>query len=77
MGEAGPVSNLYELLLRFDPAGLHEAAKAWRALSSGAQSAENRHRNQVNGPLRNGNWEGRMRRRRSTPWAGTSRSWRS
>ncbi|MFD4661397.1 alpha/beta hydrolase [Kitasatospora sp. NPDC058444] len=52
------MSNLYELLLRFDPAGLHEAAKAWRALSNGAQSADSRHRSQVNGPLRNGNWEG-------------------
>ncbi|MEU1284533.1 alpha/beta hydrolase [Kitasatospora sp. NPDC005856] len=52
------MSNLYELLLRFDPTGLHEAAKAWRALSNGAQAADSRHRSQVNGPLRNGNWEG-------------------
>ncbi|MFD7591082.1 alpha/beta hydrolase [Kitasatospora sp. NPDC059811] len=50
--------NLYELLLRFDPTGLHDAAKAWRALSNGAQAADSRHRNQVNGPLRKGNWEG-------------------
>nr|BFD96271.1 hypothetical protein KitaXyl93_76310 [Kitasatospora sp. Xyl93] len=46
------------MLLRFDPTGLHEAAKAWRALSNGAQSADTRHRSQVNAPLRNGNWEG-------------------
>ncbi|MFJ7247891.1 alpha/beta hydrolase [Kitasatospora sp. NPDC098652] len=52
------MSNLYELLLSFDPAGLHDAAKAWRALSSGAQSADNRHRNQVNGPLRQSHWDG-------------------
>ncbi len=59
MGEAGPVSgNLFELLIRFDPAGLHDAARKWRDLSTGAQSAENRHRSQVNGPLRQAKWEG-------------------
>ncbi|MET8624758.1 alpha/beta hydrolase [Kitasatospora sp. NPDC004669] len=52
------MSNDFELLLSFDPTGLHDAAKAWRALSNGAQSADNRHRNQVNGPLRHSNWEG-------------------
>ncbi|MET8703786.1 alpha/beta hydrolase [Kitasatospora sp. NPDC004723] len=51
-------SNLFELLMRFDPTSLHDAAKAWRDLSNGAQSAENRHRSQVNGPLRQAKWEG-------------------
>ncbi len=59
MGEAGPVSsNVFDLLMRFDPTGLHDAAKAWRDLSTGAQAAENRHRSQVNGPLRQAKWEG-------------------
>ncbi|MEV8327089.1 alpha/beta hydrolase [Kitasatospora sp. NPDC056731] len=52
------MSNDFELLLSFDPTGLHDAAKAWRALSNGAQSADTRHRNQVNGPLRHSNWDG-------------------
>ncbi|WP_229929254.1 alpha/beta hydrolase [Kitasatospora xanthocidica] len=49
---------MYELLLAFNPAGMHDAAKAWRDLSNGAQSADNRHRSQVNGPLRQAKWEG-------------------
>ncbi|MEE1788905.1 alpha/beta hydrolase [Streptomyces sp. SP17BM10] len=52
------MSNLFELLLSFDPTGLHDAAKAWRGLANGAESAETRHRNQVNGPLREMRWEG-------------------
>ncbi|MER7757210.1 alpha/beta hydrolase [Kitasatospora sp. NPDC097643] len=52
------MSNDFELLLRFDPTGLHDAAKAWRGLSTGAQSAETRHRSQVNGPLQQAKWEG-------------------
>ncbi|MFJ2865468.1 alpha/beta hydrolase [Kitasatospora sp. NPDC087314] len=52
------MSNDFELLLSFDPTGLHDAAKAWRELSNGAQSADNRHRSQVNGPLRHSNWTG-------------------
>ncbi|MFJ2863996.1 alpha/beta hydrolase [Kitasatospora sp. NPDC087314] len=52
------MSNDFELLFSFDPTGLHDAAKAWRELSNGAHSADTRHRNQVNGPLRHSNWEG-------------------
>ncbi|MFF7459077.1 alpha/beta hydrolase [Kitasatospora sp. NPDC008115] len=52
------MSNDFERLLRFDPAGLHDAAKAWRGLASGAESAESRHRSQVNGPLRQAGWKG-------------------
>ncbi|MFD8785527.1 alpha/beta hydrolase [Kitasatospora sp. NPDC059599] len=52
------MSTLFELLLGFDPAGLHDAAKEWRGLSDGAQCAGNRHRSQVNGPLRQAKWEG-------------------
>ncbi len=52
------MSNLFELLLNFEPTGLHDAAKAWRDLSNGAHSADTRHRNQVNGPLRQSHWEG-------------------
>lgn len=52
------MSNDFDLLLHFNPAGLHEAAKAWRGLANGARSAENRHRSQVNGPLRQAKWEG-------------------
>ncbi|MET9617493.1 alpha/beta hydrolase [Kitasatospora indigofera] len=53
------MSSLFELLLRFDPTGLHDAAQAWRNLSHSAQDADSAHRSQVNGPLRHGNWLGR------------------
>lgn len=46
------------LLQAFSPAGLHDAARAWRQLSAGAEETENRHRYQVNGPLRQAGWEG-------------------
>ncbi|RKT18204.1 alpha/beta hydrolase family protein [Streptomyces sp. 1114.5] len=49
--------SLYELLVKFDPHGLHDAAKAWTALGHTAESIGQRHRSQVNGPLA-GNWEG-------------------
>ncbi|MFJ8433921.1 alpha/beta hydrolase [Kitasatospora sp. NPDC094019] len=47
----------YELLMKFDPQGLHDAAKAWTALGHAAEGVGQRHRSQVNGPLA-GNWEG-------------------
>ncbi|MEV6975157.1 alpha/beta hydrolase [Kitasatospora sp. NPDC093806] len=53
------MSTNLELLLRFDPAGLHDAAKNWRGLSSFAHSADGRHRSQVNGPLRHMQWSGK------------------
>ncbi|MFF2751854.1 alpha/beta hydrolase [Kitasatospora sp. NPDC058048] len=51
------MSGLYDLLVKFDPHGLHDAAKAWTALGHAAESTGQRHRGQVNGPLA-GNWEG-------------------
>ncbi len=55
--EGAQVTGMYELLVRFDPHGLHDAAKAWTALGHAAESIGQRHRSQVNGPLC-GNWEG-------------------
>ncbi len=49
--------SLYQLLVRFDPHGLHDAAKDWTALGHAVESAGQRHRSQVAGPLA-GNWEG-------------------
>ncbi|MFD9692658.1 alpha/beta hydrolase [Kitasatospora sp. NPDC059088] len=51
------MTGLYELLVKFDPHGLHDAAKAWTALGHTAESTGRRHRSQVQGPLA-GNWEG-------------------
>ncbi|MET9182986.1 alpha/beta hydrolase [Kitasatospora aureofaciens] len=51
------MSSLYELLVKFDPHGLNDAAKAWTALGHTAESTGRRHRGQVYGPLA-GNWEG-------------------
>jgi hypothetical protein len=53
------VSGTFTLLRQFDPAGVHAAAQAWRALSREAESADTRHRHQVNGPLRHAQWQGR------------------
>ncbi|PBC71055.1 alpha/beta hydrolase family protein [Streptomyces sp. TLI_235] len=53
------MSNTFTLLQRFNPAGLHDAAKGWRQLSAAAEDAENRHRHQVNGPLRHSHWQGK------------------
>ncbi|MET8543736.1 alpha/beta hydrolase [Kitasatospora sp. NPDC004799] len=57
------MTNVYDLLLRFDPHGLRDAAKAWKALGHAMDGTGQRHRNQVNGPLQvNGpdgrGWEG-------------------
>ncbi|MFD8694314.1 alpha/beta hydrolase [Kitasatospora purpeofusca] len=49
--------SLYQLLLRFDPHGLHDAASGWTALGHAVESTGQRHRGQVAGPLA-GNWEG-------------------
>ncbi|MER6300420.1 alpha/beta hydrolase [Kitasatospora sp. NPDC001539] len=51
------MTGTYELLVKFDPHGLHDAAKGWTALGHAAESIGRRHRSQVNGPLC-GNWEG-------------------
>ncbi|WP_406192361.1 WXG100 family type VII secretion target [Kitasatospora sp. NBC_01560] len=51
------MSNLYELLLKFDPQGLRDVAKNWKALAHTAEMVGSRHRNQVNGPLHQ-HWEG-------------------
>ncbi|MER7753136.1 alpha/beta hydrolase [Kitasatospora sp. NPDC097643] len=53
----GQATSTYELLVKFDPHGLHDAAKAWKALGHAVESTGERHRNQVNGPLCQG-WEG-------------------
>ncbi|MFI2611651.1 alpha/beta hydrolase [Kitasatospora sp. NPDC018619] len=45
------MTNVYDLLLKFDPNGLRDAAKAWKALGHAMDSTGQRHRNQVNGPL--------------------------
>ncbi|AUY50682.1 alpha/beta hydrolase [Streptomyces sp. CB01881] len=51
------MSSSYELLVKFDPHGLRDAAKAWKALGHAMEGTSQRHRNQVNGPLCHG-WEG-------------------
>ncbi|MFJ5119174.1 MULTISPECIES: alpha/beta hydrolase [unclassified Kitasatospora] len=51
------MSGLYELLLTFDPHGLRDAAKSWKALAHAADGVDSRHRTQVNGPLRL-HWQG-------------------
>ncbi len=51
------MSNPYELLLKFDPQGLREVARKWKALAHTAETVGSRHRNQVNGPLHQ-QWEG-------------------
>ncbi|WP_369183461.1 alpha/beta hydrolase [Streptomyces sp. Y1] len=51
------MSSAYELLVAFDPHGLRDAAKAWKALAHTMESTATRHRSQVNGPLRRG-WKG-------------------
>lgn len=51
------MSGLYELLVRFDPQGLRDVAKNWKALAHTAETVGSRHRNQVNGPLHQ-HWEG-------------------
>ncbi|MCX5210717.1 alpha/beta hydrolase [Kitasatospora sp. NBC_00240] len=51
------MSEFYSLLLKFDPAGLHDAAKGWRALAHAVEDSGSRHRRQVNGLLRN-SWKG-------------------
>ncbi|MFI9329339.1 alpha/beta hydrolase [Kitasatospora sp. NPDC052868] len=51
------MSNLYELLVKFDPQGLRDVAKNWKALAHTAETVGSRHRNQVNGPLHQ-HWEG-------------------
>ncbi|MEV7022883.1 hypothetical protein [Kitasatospora sp. NPDC093558] len=43
------MSSAYDLLMRFDPHGLHDAAKAWKALGHTMETTGQRHRNQVNG----------------------------
>ncbi|MFC5667381.1 alpha/beta hydrolase [Kitasatospora misakiensis] len=53
------MSSYFELLLRFDPNGLRDAAKSWRGLSSSVREADIRHRSQVNGPLRHMKWSGK------------------
>ncbi|MFJ6140566.1 alpha/beta hydrolase [Kitasatospora sp. NPDC092286] len=49
--------SVFELLVKFDPQGLREAAKSWKALAHAVETVGSRHRNQVNGPLRR-HWEG-------------------
>ncbi|MEV7783184.1 alpha/beta hydrolase [Kitasatospora sp. NPDC088351] len=49
--------SVFELLVKFDPQGLREAAKSWKALAHTVEAVGSRHRNQVNGPLRR-HWEG-------------------
>ncbi|WP_395292198.1 alpha/beta hydrolase [Kitasatospora hibisci] len=51
------MSGLYELLVKFDPQGLRDVARNWKALAHAAESAGSRHRNQVNGPLHQ-HWDG-------------------
>ncbi|MFJ9951242.1 alpha/beta hydrolase [Kitasatospora sp. NPDC091207] len=51
------MSGLYELLTRFDPYGLRDAAKGWKALAHAMESTGTRHRGQVNGPLHQ-HWKG-------------------
>ncbi|MFJ9609674.1 alpha/beta hydrolase [Kitasatospora sp. NPDC101176] len=51
------MTSAYELLVKLDPHGLHDAAKAWTALGHAAETTGQRHRSQVDGPLA-GNWEG-------------------
>ncbi|MFE2728407.1 alpha/beta hydrolase [Kitasatospora sp. NPDC059327] len=51
------MSNVYELLVRFDPQGLRDVAKHWKALAHTAETVGSRHRNQVNGPLHQ-HWQG-------------------
>ncbi|MEU6234361.1 alpha/beta hydrolase [Kitasatospora sp. NPDC047058] len=45
------MSSVYELLVAFDPHGLRDSAKGWKALAHAVESTGTRHRNQVNGPL--------------------------
>ncbi|MFI6153573.1 alpha/beta hydrolase [Kitasatospora sp. NPDC051170] len=57
---SGPAAvNRFELLMRFDPAGLHAAAKSWHGLANATRSAGTRHRSQVDGPLRQMHWQGK------------------
>ncbi|GAA1390261.1 hypothetical protein GCM10009639_18770 [Kitasatospora putterlickiae] len=51
------MSGAYELLTKFDPQGLRDTAKGWKALARASESTGNRHRNQVNGPLHT-RWKG-------------------
>ncbi|MFG3056222.1 alpha/beta hydrolase [Kitasatospora sp. NPDC048239] len=51
------MSSSYELLLKFDPHGLRDAAKSWKALAHAASAVDSRHRAQVSGPLHQG-WRG-------------------
>ncbi|MER6400535.1 alpha/beta hydrolase [Kitasatospora sp. NPDC001603] len=51
------MSGPYELLVRFDPHGLRDAAKGWKALAHAMESTGARHRHQVDGPLRQ-HWKG-------------------
>ncbi|MFB7382576.1 alpha/beta hydrolase [Kitasatospora purpeofusca] len=51
------MSASYELLMKFDPQGLREVARKWKALAHTAESVGSRHRSQVNGPLHQ-QWEG-------------------
>lgn len=56
---SGPAVNRFELLMRFDAAGLHAAAKSWQGLANATRSAGTRHRSQVDGPLRQMHWQGK------------------
>ena len=51
------MSNVYALLLTFDPGVLHSAAKGWRGLSHALEDAGTRHRSQADVPLRR-TWKG-------------------
>ncbi|WP_371494158.1 alpha/beta hydrolase family protein [Kitasatospora sp. NBC_00374] len=53
------MTGTFALLRQFDPASLHDAARAWRQLAAESEEADTRHRSQVNGPLRHARWEGR------------------
>ncbi|MCX5213059.1 alpha/beta hydrolase family protein [Kitasatospora sp. NBC_00240] len=53
------MSNIYELLLKFDPNAIHDAAKGWRTMSRAVEDAYSRHRHTVNGPLRHAQWTGK------------------
>ncbi|TYC66269.1 hypothetical protein EH183_43250 [Streptomyces sp. CB01881] len=51
------MTSTYELLVKFDPQGLRDVAKNWKALAHSAETTGSRHRNQVNGPLHQ-HWKG-------------------
>ncbi|MFD7982044.1 alpha/beta hydrolase [Kitasatospora indigofera] len=51
------MSNLYALLLKFDPHVLHDTARSWRGLSHAMEDAGSRHRGKVNVPL-HVSWKG-------------------